>query len=83
MTRTVNCLERRAATSRRRPHETDGRQVRGRRSPRAAGPALLADRRRRDAWLASRLRELTPDERAVLRRAARSSILAEGLATAP
>ena len=31
---------------------------------------VLADRRRRDAWLACRLRELTPDERAVLREAA-------------
>ena len=31
---------------------------------------MLADRRRRDAWLAQRLRELTPDERAVLREAA-------------
>ena len=31
---------------------------------------LLADRRRRDAWLAQRLRELTPAERAVLREAA-------------
>ena len=31
---------------------------------------LLADRARRDAWLARRLKDLTPDERAVLRRAA-------------
>jgi hypothetical protein len=31
---------------------------------------LLADRVRRDAWLARRLRELTSDERAVLRQAA-------------
>jgi DNA-binding MarR family transcriptional regulator len=31
---------------------------------------LLADRRRRDQWLAQRLRELTPDERAALRAAA-------------
>ena len=31
---------------------------------------LLADRRRRDAWLAQRLRELTPDERALLRQVA-------------
>jgi DNA-binding MarR family transcriptional regulator len=30
---------------------------------------LAADRRRRDAWLNQRLRELTPDEREVLRRA--------------
>ncbi len=31
---------------------------------------LAADRRRRDAWLAQRLRELTPQERDVLRQAA-------------
>lgn len=31
---------------------------------------LLADRKRRDAWLACRLRELSPEERAVLRAAA-------------
>ncbi|MGA8255611.1 MAG: MarR family transcriptional regulator [Nocardioides sp.] len=31
---------------------------------------VLADRRRRDAWLATRLRDLTPDDRAVLRQAA-------------
>jgi DNA-binding MarR family transcriptional regulator len=31
---------------------------------------LLADRRRRDAWLAQRLRDLTPDERALLREVA-------------
>jgi hypothetical protein len=31
---------------------------------------LLADRRRRDAWLARRLRELTAEERTLLRQAA-------------
>jgi DNA-binding MarR family transcriptional regulator len=31
---------------------------------------LANDRRRRDAWLAQRLRELTPEERSVLRQAA-------------
>ena len=31
---------------------------------------VIADRARRDAWLARRLHELTSDERAVLRRAA-------------
>lgn len=68
MTRTVNCLEEGGYVNR-RPHDTDGRQVlvvlseQGRES-------LLADRARRDAWLAQRLRELTADERAVLRRAA-------------
>ncbi|WP_340537070.1 MarR family winged helix-turn-helix transcriptional regulator [Nocardioides sp. GXZ039] len=68
MTRTVNCLERDGYVTR-RGHESDRRQVvvsiteLGR-------DTVLADRRRRDAWLAQRLRELTPDERAVLRAAA-------------
>ena len=68
MTRTVNCLVDEGYAVR-RPHESDGRQVlvditeKGR-------EILLADRRRRDAWLAQRLRELTPDERALLREAA-------------
>ena len=68
MTRTVNCLEEGGYVAR-RPHDTDGRQVvvvlsdRGRET-------VLADRARRDAWLAQRLRELTADERAVLRKAA-------------
>jgi DNA-binding MarR family transcriptional regulator len=68
MTRTVNCLVDEGYAVR-RAHESDGRQVlvditeKGR-------EILLADRRRRDAWLAQRLRELTPDERALLREAA-------------
>ncbi len=68
MTRTVNCLEE-AGLVARRPHETDRRQVLV--SISETGRAtVLADRARRDAWLAQRLAELTPDERAVLRRAA-------------
>jgi DNA-binding MarR family transcriptional regulator len=68
MTRTVNCLEEGGYVAR-RPHDTDGRQVvvaltdRGR-------DTVLADRARRDAWLAQRMRELSADERAVLRKAA-------------
>jgi DNA-binding MarR family transcriptional regulator len=68
MTRTVNCLEEDGYVVR-KPHATDGRQVvieladKGR-------STLEADRRRRDAWLAQRLRELTPEERSVLRQAA-------------
>ena len=68
MTRTLGCLEDGGHVAR-RPHDSDRRQVvvslteRGRET-------LLADRRRRDAWLALRLRDLTPDERAVLRAAA-------------
>ena len=68
MTRTVNALEEGGFIAR-RAHETDGRQVvvvlsdQGR-------TTLLADRARRDAWLARRLRDLTPEERDLLRRAA-------------
>ena len=68
MTRTVNCLVDDGYAAR-RPHPKDGRQVlvdltdKGR-------EILLADRRRRDAWLAQRLRDLTPDERALLREVA-------------
>ena len=68
MTRTVNCLEDGGHVVR-RPHETDGRQVLVALSDRGRA-TLLADRRRRDEWLARRLRDLTPDERDVLRRAA-------------
>ena len=50
-------------------HPTDGRQVVVAASP--AGQALLReDRRRRDAWLAQRLRSLDPEEIAALDRAA-------------
>ena len=68
MTRTVNCLVDDGYAVR-RPSATDGRQVlvdltdKGR-------EVLLADRRRRDAWLAQQLRGLTAEERAVLRQAA-------------
>lgn len=68
MTRTVNGLVEEGYAAR-RPSQTDGRATlvdltdRGR-------EVLLADRRRRDAWLAQRLRELTPDERALLRQVA-------------
>ncbi|MFL6001364.1 MAG: MarR family winged helix-turn-helix transcriptional regulator [Nocardioides sp.] len=68
MTRTVNCLEEGGYVTR-RPHDTDRRQVvvvlsgLGRET-------VLADRARRDAWLARKLADLTTEERAVLRRAA-------------
>ncbi len=68
MTRTVNCLEE-AGYVERHPHETDRRQVVIALSERGSA-ILAADRRRRDAWLAKRLRELTPEERSVLRQAA-------------
>ncbi len=68
MTRTVNCLEA-GGHVQRRQHETDGRQVvvsitdSGR-------AAVLADRQRRDAWLARELGSLSSQERATLRAAA-------------
>lgn len=68
MTRTVNCLADEGYVVR-RPHASDGRQV----VVELAGKGqetLEADRRRRDAWLVQRLRELSPEERSVLRRAA-------------
>ena len=68
MTRTVNCLESEGYVVR-RPHETDGRQVVVSITD-AGRAAVLADRQRRDAWLARRLAELTPAERATLRDAA-------------
>jgi len=68
MTRTVNCLEE-GGFVKRRSHDTDGRQVLVSLSARGK-ERVLADRARRDAWLARKLRELTPDERAVLRAAA-------------
>lgn len=68
MTRTVTCLEQEGFVVR-RPHESDGRQVVV--SITEAGKAaVLSDRRRRDAWLARRMRELTPAERETLRAAA-------------
>ncbi len=68
MTRTVNCLEEGGYVVRRR-HETDRRQVVVALSSRGE-ETLAADRKRRDVWLAQRLRELTPEERTVLRKAA-------------
>jgi DNA-binding MarR family transcriptional regulator len=68
MTRTVNCLEE-AGYVVRRAHETDRRQVVIELADKGL-TTLEADRRRRDAWLAQRLRELTPEERSVLRKAA-------------
>jgi DNA-binding MarR family transcriptional regulator len=68
MTRTVSCLEADGFVQR-HPNPTDGRQVVVRLSDQ--GRALLAaERRRRDAWLTCRMRELTAEERAVLRQAA-------------
>jgi DNA-binding MarR family transcriptional regulator len=68
MTRIAGCLEA-AGLLTRTDHPTDGRQVLLAASP--AGVALLReDRRRREAWLAQRLRELEPEDVLVLARAA-------------
>ncbi|MFW6204956.1 MAG: MarR family winged helix-turn-helix transcriptional regulator [Actinomycetota bacterium] len=67
MTRVVSDLEERGLVAR-EPDEKDRRLVIVRLT--REGEALLAaDRERRDAWLNQRLRELTADERAVLRQA--------------
>ena len=68
MTRVLAGLEERGLILR-TPHETDGRQHLV--SLTTDARALLKeDRRRRDAWLAQRLAELTQEERDVLRAAA-------------
>ena len=68
MTRVLAGLEERGLILR-TPHETDGRQHLV--SLTAEANALLKeDRRRRDAWLARQLAELTQEERDVLRAAA-------------
>jgi DNA-binding MarR family transcriptional regulator len=68
MTRTVNCLAEGGYVER-RPHATDGRQVVVALAPKGER-TLATDRRRREAWLAQKLRDLTPEEREVLRKAA-------------
>ena len=68
MTRTLAGLEERALIVR-TPHASDGRQhLISLAAPAAA--LLREDRRRRDAWLAQRLAELTQAERDALRAAA-------------
>jgi DNA-binding MarR family transcriptional regulator len=68
MTRVLAALEELGLVER-SPHPTDGRQVLMRVT--AAGRELLREeRRRKEAWLSQRLRELTPEERAILRKAA-------------
>ena len=68
MTRVVVALEGMGLVTR-TPHPTDDRQVIiGLTS--AAEDLLSAEARAREAWLSSRLQELTADERAVLREAA-------------
>lgn len=68
MTRVIAVLEERTLV-RREPHPTDRRQVIL--TVTEEGRALVAlVRRRREAWFAMRLQELSPQERAILRSAA-------------
>jgi DNA-binding MarR family transcriptional regulator len=68
MTRVIAALSARGLVLR-APHPTDRRQVVL--SVTEQGRVLVSEaRRRRDAWLALRLRELSPQERATLRAAA-------------
>jgi DNA-binding MarR family transcriptional regulator len=68
MTRKVTGLEEGGYVAR-RDHESDGRVVVV--TLTESGRArVVADRRRRDEWLARQLRELSPEEREVLRAAA-------------
>jgi DNA-binding MarR family transcriptional regulator len=68
MTRVIAVLEERNLVQR-APHATDRRQVVLTVTP--EGRALVSRvRRRREAWLAQRLQELTHEERAILRSAA-------------
>ena len=67
MTRTVAGLVERGLVVR-RPDPTDGRQVVVAVSE-AGCELVLAERRRKDAWLAQRLRELPAEDREALRRA--------------
>src|SRR6201984_404007 len=68
MTRVIAVLEERNLVLR-SPHPTDRRQVIL--TVTEEGRELVSQaRRRRDAWLAKRLKELSPEERAILRAAA-------------
>jgi DNA-binding MarR family transcriptional regulator len=68
MTRVVVALEGMGLVTR-TPHPTDGRQVVIGLTP-AAEDLLTSEARAREAWLSGRMRELTAEERAVLREAA-------------
>ena len=68
MTRTVTALEAEGYVER-RSDGSDARVVVVHLTDRGRA-TLLADRKRRDAWLACRLRELSAEERSVLRAAA-------------
>ncbi len=67
MTRTVNCLVD-AGLVTRTAGDTDRRQSKVKLTE-TGRAILLADRRRRDAWLTTRVAELSAEEKAVLRQA--------------
>ncbi|MEU7833958.1 MarR family transcriptional regulator [Nonomuraea sp. NPDC052129] len=68
MTRVIAALEERGLVSR-TPHPTDRRQVTVTVTE-AAQKLLKEERRLKEAWLSQRLRDLTAEERAILRQAA-------------
>jgi DNA-binding MarR family transcriptional regulator len=68
MTRIVSNMEE-AGLVVRRPHETDKRQIVVELTD-AALALIHANRRRRDEWLQTKLKNLTPEERDILRKAA-------------
>ncbi|TDD03360.1 MarR family transcriptional regulator [Nonomuraea deserti] len=68
MTRVIAKLEERGLVAR-TPHPTDRRQVTVTVTE-AAEKLLKEERRRKEAWLTQRLKELSPEERAILRQAA-------------
>ncbi len=72
MTRTLNCLVDAGLVSR-TDHPADGRQVLMAVTEKGAA-VVYETRKRRDAWLAKRLAELTPDERATLAAASRIAL---------
>ncbi|MFI9596912.1 MarR family winged helix-turn-helix transcriptional regulator [Nonomuraea sp. NPDC052265] len=68
MTRVIAALEERGLVAR-TPHPTDRRQV-SVTVTEAAQTLLKEERRRKEAWLTQRLKELSPEERSILRQAA-------------
>ncbi|MGN9843477.1 MarR family winged helix-turn-helix transcriptional regulator [Nonomuraea sp. H19] len=68
MTRVIAALEERGLLAR-TPHPTDRRQVTVTVTE-AAQKLLKEERRRKEAWLTQRLKELSPEERSILRQAA-------------
>jgi DNA-binding MarR family transcriptional regulator len=68
MTRVIGALEERGLVAR-TPHPTDRRQVTVTVTE-AAQKLLKEERRRKEAWLTQRLKDLSPEERSILRQAA-------------